>query len=179
MPDALERGVGLDHPGEDPLGDHLDPRGRADAGLQAHAVAHRASRVGLPEQLGHPLGCGPRGQAARLEHEDLPSAQPRLVQERERDQRGLAGAGRRHQHGRARAGERLTQGGKRVANRKVGKGAPGYGITFRGIVRSCAYSSIAYQRFAMRRFSSGACWLSSWFAIGTFTNGLCSPSEKR
>ncbi len=34
-------GIALDHAGQDPLGDHLQARRCADAGLTAHPVAHR------------------------------------------------------------------------------------------------------------------------------------------
>src|SRR5262249_54996501 len=40
-----------------------------------------------------------RGEAARLEHEDLLPGEPSCIEQRQRDARGLAGAGRRDEHG--------------------------------------------------------------------------------
>ena len=43
-------------------------------------------------------GGGARGEPARLEHDELSARGPRLVKQRERHTRRLAGAGRRDQH---------------------------------------------------------------------------------
>jgi hypothetical protein len=41
-----------------------------------------------------------------------------------------------------------------------------------------AYISIPFQRFPMRMFSFSACWLLSWFAMGTVTGPFTGLSSK-
>ena len=65
--DAGEVGVGLEHPGQDALGHHLDAAARHR--LAADAVADAAPDR-LAEAFGQPLGGGAGGDAARLEHQD-------------------------------------------------------------------------------------------------------------
>ena len=55
--------------------------------------------TGLAEQRGHAGRGGAGGQAARLEHQDAAVAAPGRLEQGERHQRGLAGAGRRDEHG--------------------------------------------------------------------------------
>lgn len=53
-----------------------------------------------------------------------------------------------------------------------------HGLSY-SMVKSAAYSSSAYHRFAIRRFSFSACWLLSWFATGTTMAGLPATSVNR
>ncbi len=96
---------GLDHPRQDALGHHLDPR--AGHRLAAHAVAdpppHR-----LAQRLRQPLGGGARRDPARLQHDDAAGDEPGLEQE-QRHPGGLAGARGRLQHGPAGGAQRLTE----------------------------------------------------------------------
>jgi hypothetical protein len=48
-----------------------------------------------------------------------------------------------------------------------------------GMVKSSANRSMPYHRLPSRRFSSGACWLLSWLAIGTMTIGRSRTCSKR
>ncbi|MOA55550.1 hypothetical protein D3C78_1793630 [compost metagenome] len=66
----------------------------------------------LAQLAGEPLGCGPGGQPAWLEHDDALAGQPRLVEHGQRHAGGLAGARRRFQHGFVARAERLAQGGQ-------------------------------------------------------------------
>ena len=93
---ALEAGVALQPPGEDALGHHLDARGGPDPPVVAGAVADGLADL-LAQQRGHAAGRGPGGEPARLEHDDRPALQPRLVEEGQRHHRRLAGPGRRLQ----------------------------------------------------------------------------------
>ena len=95
--DAFERGIVLDHAGEDALGDHLDPRRCRDLVVEADAVADRLADLlaALPR---HEVGGGARGDAARFQHQDLAAGEPRRIEQRRRHLRGLAGTGRRFQH---------------------------------------------------------------------------------
>jgi hypothetical protein len=91
--DPRQRGVRLQHPGEDPLGHDLDAGGTPDPALAPDAVAD--SRTHLFAQHGrHPLGGGPRGDPARLQHQYAPCRPVRLHQ-CQRHPRGLARPGRR------------------------------------------------------------------------------------
>ena len=76
---------------------HLDARGARDARVETHAVADGVADA-LAERLRHARGDRTRGQAPRLEHQQLPPAHPRLSEQRQRHHRALAGAGRGLQH---------------------------------------------------------------------------------
>ena len=108
---ALQRGVVLHHPGENAFGNHLHPRARTHAMLEAHSVADGGSDL-FAKQAGHLLRGGPRGESPRFEHEDPAVAAPRRVKQRQRYAGGLSRARRGHQH-RARCrrecGEHLRQ----------------------------------------------------------------------
>ena len=65
--------------------------------VHAHGIADRAADL-LAEQLGHAARGGAGGEPARLEQQDPAAAEPGRVEQRQRHQRRLAGAGRRHQH---------------------------------------------------------------------------------
>ena len=96
MPDELR--IVEDLPRENAFGDDLDARRARHFRAEAHAIADRLADL-LAERLRHALGAGARRDPPRLEHEDLLARQPRLVQQRQRHARGLAGAGRRDQDG--------------------------------------------------------------------------------
>ena len=95
--DAFQHRVVLQHAGEDALGDHLDPRARADLVLETDAVADGfADRFAkLP---GHEAGGSARGDAAWFQHHELAATQPLGIQQRQRHLGGLACAWRRFQH---------------------------------------------------------------------------------
>ena len=83
--------VSLQPPGEDAFGDDLDPGRVAGPAVVTGDVADRLADL-LAEQIGHPASRGPRRQTARFEHDDLP-VQPRLLEQSQRDDRGLARTG--------------------------------------------------------------------------------------
>ena len=95
---ALQFRVALQAAGEEALGYDLDARLWADLAVQADAVADGFADL-FAEQVGHAGGGGARGDAAGFEHEDFLALGPRFVDERERHQRRLAGAGRGFEHG--------------------------------------------------------------------------------
>ena len=66
--------------------------------FHAHGITDRAAGL-LAEQRGHASGGGAGGEPARLEQHDAAVAQPALIKQRQRHERRLAGARRRHQHG--------------------------------------------------------------------------------
>ncbi len=116
----LQGRIRLEHAGENPFRDHLDAGLGAHPGVHPHPVAHRAARVLLTQEGGHAAGCGPGGQTAGLQDEDLAILQPGLAQEHQGHQGGLAGAGRRYEHGRAPLGQRGAEIGERLGDREVG-----------------------------------------------------------
>ena len=116
QPDARQFRVGLDHPGQDTLGHHFDTGGGGNLRLTPDAVADpQANR--LAQRLGHPLGCGAGGKAARLQHQDSARHQP-ARQKVQRHQRRLARTGGGLQHGNA---ARSNGVGKRGQNRSDGQ----------------------------------------------------------
>ena len=110
--DIVERWIGLDHAGQDALGDDLDPGGFRGLGLPPDSIADRLPNV-FVQGLGHAGGSGAGGKAAGFQHHDLLRGQAG-VQHGERHACGLARAGRRLQHGAARLAERVDQTGKSV-----------------------------------------------------------------
>jgi oxygen-independent coproporphyrinogen III oxidase len=63
-------------------------------------------------RAGHERRGGAGRQPPRLEHHDPPPREPGLVEQRQRDARGLARAGRRVEHGAAVVAERGAEGGE-------------------------------------------------------------------
>jgi hypothetical protein len=66
---AFERGILLQHAGEDAFGDDLEARCRTYARIQAHAVAHRLANP-FAQRLRHARGHGAGGQASGLQQQD-------------------------------------------------------------------------------------------------------------
>ena len=115
--DAVERRIVEDHAGEHAFGDDLDPGARRDEALEPHPQADRPADL-VAEGRGHPGGGGAGGEAARLEHDQAAALRPGLVEQRERNARRLAGAGRGDEH-RARVRcERRPEGGQRLVDRQ-------------------------------------------------------------
>ncbi len=111
--DAFQRRVVENHTGEHALSDHLDPGVRADAGLQAGAVADGLAGA-FAKGHGHALGGGAGGQSTRLQHQHPCTAQPRLVEQRQRHDRRLARArrgGENHGRGRREGGLQRVEDG--------------------------------------------------------------------
>ncbi len=100
--------VVLHHPGQDALGEHLDPGAWPHLGFAPDAEADRLPDA-FAEQRGHPAGRGAGGEAPRLEHQDPPPPEPVGGPERERDQRRLPRPGGRLQHGDGSAAEHALQ----------------------------------------------------------------------
>ncbi len=112
-----EFGVALEAPGEDALGHDLDPSRPAHAAIRPGDVAHRVAGL-LAQQVRHPPCRRPGRQPPRLEHDDLPPVEPRLVNETQRNDRRLARSRRRNEHAAAVAGERTPDGGHDVFDRE-------------------------------------------------------------
>ena len=117
--DALERRIALQHAREHAFGDDLDARAFADARLEPHAVADGVADA-LAERRGHALGDGARREPARLEHHDALAARPRLLEQRERHDGALAGAGRRDDDGVAAGAKRSGERGEGLVDRQAG-----------------------------------------------------------
>ena len=120
--DAVERWVGLDHPGEDAFGDNLDPRRGGNSRFTAHPVADGLAHR-FTQTFCHPFGGPARGKAARFQHQDTAFRQAQrcvMGQHIQRHARGFASPRRRLQYGHAYAGQGIAQGGQGVVD---GKGA--------------------------------------------------------
>ena len=118
--DAVQPGIGVQPPHQQPLRHHLDPGRVGHRGIQPGAVAAGAPHDFAP-QPGHACGCGAGRQAPRLQHQDAPVPAPGLAQQRKRNKRGLARAGRRNQHGVRPARQRGHQAWQRLRNGQVGQ----------------------------------------------------------
>ena len=110
--DAVERRVGLDHPGQDAFGDHFDLCTRP--GVPPDAVTDALAHL-FAQCLGHARRSCPCRQTAGFEHDDLPRDNPGLRQ-RERNARGLTGARRGLKHGGAVAREDGDQLGQSMVD---------------------------------------------------------------
>lgn len=114
--------VALEPLEEDTGGDDLDDGAGRDLAVTADGVADEAARF-LAEQPGHAAGGGLGGHAARFRDHDGPGG-PVVEQpgEGERDESGLAGAGRGGEDGAPVAVERAVEGGQGGAHREGGEG---------------------------------------------------------
>jgi len=118
---SLERGVALEHAREHAFGDDLDPRGRADARVHAHAVADRVPHA-LAEGVRHPPRRRARRQPPRLEHHDLLLPQPGFIEQRQRHPRRLSCSRRRLEHGARVRAQRVSQGREDGVDREEHEG---------------------------------------------------------
>ncbi|MNC37342.1 hypothetical protein D3C75_859010 [compost metagenome] len=91
QPYAGQLGIVLQHAGEDPLGHHLQPGIRPDAGFGPHPVADRLARL-LAQQLGKTLRHVARRQPAWLQQNDFAVDRP-LGQDLQRQPRRFPRAG--------------------------------------------------------------------------------------
>ena len=119
---AFERGIVEDHSREHALGHDLDARAFRCEAREPHAQADRLANL-FPKRRGHAGGGGAGGETARLKQDEALALRPRLVEQRERRARGLAGARRRDQHGARMLGERRAKLGQRVVDRQRGQRA--------------------------------------------------------
>ena len=94
--DVRQLGIGEDALREQALRHDLQPRLRGHLALQPHLIADRLAN-GLAAPTCDVRRAVPRGQAARLEHDDLLAREPRLVQQGGRHARRLAASRRRRQ----------------------------------------------------------------------------------
>ncbi len=97
QPDPGKGRVPLQPTGEDALGDHLDAGAGPDVTFVTGAVADDLADV-LANQVGHASCRGAGGEPARLEDHDPSIFQPRLVEQAQGHDRGLACTGRRLQY---------------------------------------------------------------------------------
>lgn len=87
--DPGELRVGLDHPGEDPFGDDLNSGFGADLGVKTDAIPHQVADSVLAE-VAHAFGCHAHGKPAWFEHDDLLAGEPRLIEQGQGHNGGLA-----------------------------------------------------------------------------------------
>ena len=112
--DAGQFRIVEDHAGEHAFGDDQNPGARRGAVFHAHGVADGFAGL-LAEQRSHAARGGAGGKPARFEQHDPARAEPGRVEQRQRHQRGLAGAGRRDQHGAVAGLQRASEIGQDFA----------------------------------------------------------------
>ena len=118
--DAFEAGVVAKPPREHALRHHLDARLRADALVEADAVAHGLAHR-LAQNLGHARRRGARGEPAGLEHDDDAVVSEPLgatEQHRQGQGGGLTRAGRRLKHQRRTLAKLVQAPVEHLLNRK-------------------------------------------------------------
>ena len=106
-PDAGQGGIVLEHAGQDTLGHHFESRGRPDPGVVADTMTDEVAHPGS-QLCGDPGGCGSGSDSSRLQHHDA-TVEPVRPEERRRNARRLAGAGRCVEDGAASRPERCDQ----------------------------------------------------------------------
>ena len=95
--DPGKLGIALQHAGQDPFGDYLQPGIRADPALTADPIANLLPHR-LAQLFGQKAGDVARRQATRLQHDDATRQAARL-QQRQRQGGRFTGTGRRlHDH---------------------------------------------------------------------------------
>ena len=117
--DAGKLRIGLEATGQHTLGDDLDPGVTPDPPLVARLVTDETAGLG-PGQRGQAVGGGASREAAGLQHDDPPAVEPRFAEEPQRDERGLAGAGRGDEHRLGVRGERRAELTDDLLDREVG-----------------------------------------------------------
>ena len=114
MPDARQLGIVLKPSGQHAFGDDFDPGVTADSSLVACLVPDDLADLGSQENR-HSLGSGSGGQSPWLEHHDA-AAEPWLLDQPQRCDGGLAGAGWCDQQRRATAFQGRRQVGQHIDN---------------------------------------------------------------
>ena len=115
--DALERGILEPHAGEDAFGHHLDSRFGRNPRVETNPMSDGPTDR-LSDGIRHAPCRRTRRDSPRLQHDDLPPREPRLVEELERDDRRLPRTGWRLKHGNATLDERRPKGGDCLKHRK-------------------------------------------------------------
>ncbi len=119
---AFEPRIIEDHAGEDALRHDLDAGLGRDARHEPHAQSDRLAEA-FAEHIGHTFGRGAGGEPPRFEEHDFALGRPWLIDKREGDARGLAGAGRRRQNRPCAGRERGTDLRQDGIDRQLGYGA--------------------------------------------------------
>ena len=114
---AIKQRIGEDHAREHTLGHDLDARAFRDKTRQPHAQADCFADL-LAQGRGHAGGGGTSGKTTRLEQYEAFAVGPRLVEERQRRARRLAGARRRNEHSARMAGERCAKRAEHIVDRQ-------------------------------------------------------------
>ena len=114
---ALERRVVEDHARKHTLGHDLDACTFRNEARETHAQADSLANL-FPKRRGHAGGCGASGKTTRLKQDEALALRPRLVEERQRRARGLAGARRRDEHSAGMRCERRPQRRQHVVDGK-------------------------------------------------------------
>ena len=113
--DTFQRRIGLQHPSQDAFRNHFDASVMRHSSIHPHPIANRPADTFM-QGLRHSVRDGASGEAAGLEHDDAPAGHPGLLQQGERHNRTLAGAGRRLQHRRPVRSECAGKCRQRIVN---------------------------------------------------------------
>ncbi|MNC16021.1 hypothetical protein D3C75_638660 [compost metagenome] len=87
----------LEHPGQNPFSNNLNPCFRPYPAVHPDPVAYRLPNL-LPQHRRHVAGCRTGRQPSGLQHENPLAGRPWLTEKRQRHPGGFARPGRSHQH---------------------------------------------------------------------------------
>jgi hypothetical protein len=118
--DTRQFGIVLEAPGEDALGDDLDPGVSADATLVACLVADQVTDLGTGGGR-HAAGGGARREPSWFEHDDALLSEPRRVEQRKWYDGRLAGARGCDEDGSALIVQRTADAVEGVDDREIGE----------------------------------------------------------
>ena len=121
QPHTWQLGIILQHALQDALGDDFNTHSGADLAFQANAIANLLP-YRLAQKLRQPFSRRPGRPPAWLQQNDFLSLQPRAFQQRQWNQRGLAGTGRRLQHRAGMLRQRLVKLIQHTGNGKIHHG---------------------------------------------------------
>ena len=118
--DAVQPRIALQPADQQPFGHHLHPRRGGPCAIQPRGKADGVAEF-LPQQRGHAARGGTGRHAAGFQDQDFLVARPVLPHQHQRDDRRLAGAGRRDQDSIRSGGQRLVQRGQGLVDGKLGE----------------------------------------------------------
>ena len=161
--DAIQLRVTLNAAGQYALGQDLDPGTRRDLALQAHPETHAVADP-ITAQAGHAGRGGAGGQPARLQHQDLAPRQPRLIEQGQRYDGGLARARWSAEHRRRAGAQGLLQRRQHGVNGQVG-GHAQWGAIAAGLITAVVGSGQGITRCGDREPGLEPVWSRIWSRI--------------
>jgi hypothetical protein len=113
--DTFQAGIALNSACQNPLGDHLNPRGFGTAAIKANGIANRLPDL-FAKTARHPPRGGHRSDPPRLKHYYTASRYWNGIKQSQRDSRGLARPWRSMENDTFMVADRVEQVGNNIVN---------------------------------------------------------------